>query len=78
VTVSTTSGPCWLEATDASNGQLLWAGTLAPGQSQTVSSPAGLQLRLGNSPVTTVTEGGQVVNLPAGASVVFDLDFQVA
>jgi len=78
VTVSTTSGPCWLEATDASNGQLLWEGTLAPGQSQTVSSPAGLLLRLGNSPVTTVTEGGQVVNLPAGAAVVFDLDFQVA
>ena len=78
VTVSTTSGPCWLEATDASDGQLLWEGTLAPGQSQTVSSPAGLLLRLGNSPVTTVTEGGQVVNLPAGAAVVFDLDFQVA
>jgi len=78
VTVATSGGPCWLEATDSSDGQLLWEGTLAPGESQAIASPAGLVLRLGNSPVTTVTEGGQVVSLPAGAAVVFDLTFQVA
>lgn len=78
VVVSDSSGPCWMEATDSANGQVLWQGTLQPGTSQSIPAGGGLVLRLGNSPAVTLTEGGQAVRLPAGAADVIDLTFVVA
>lgn len=77
VVVATTTGPCWVEATDTTTGRVLWEGTLAPGNSRSIPATAGLLLRLGNSLAASITEGGRSVHLPPGAGDVFDLTFEV-
>ena len=77
VVVSTTTGACWIEATDTTTGRVLWEGTLSPGASQSIPANDGIVLRLGNSLAASVTEGGQSVRLPPGAGDVFELTFEV-
>ncbi len=72
----TATGPCWVEATDPSTGQVLWEGTLQANDSQQVPSTGQVVVRLGQAHNVTVTVGGQQVQLPPGFNTVIDLTFQ--
>ena len=69
------SGPCWVQATVPSTGQVLWTGTLQSGQSQTIPPASGILLRLGNANNVQVTVGSAPVHLPNGFALVFDMTF---
>ena len=69
------SGPCWVEATVPSTGQILWMGTLQSGQSQTIPTTSGALLRLGDANNVQVAVGGAQVHLPSGFALVFDMTF---
>jgi hypothetical protein len=69
------SGPCWVQASVPSTGQVLWTGTLQSGQSQTIASTAGALLRLGDASNVRVSVGSEQVHLPSGFALVFDMTF---
>lgn len=71
----TASGPCWVQATVPSTGQVLWTGTLQSGQSQTIPPAPGVLLRLGNANNVQVTVGSAPVHLPNGFALVFAMTF---
>ncbi len=76
VTIAATQGACWIDAKDAS-GAVIYAGTIASGQSQSVVG-AVATLQLGNPRAVTLTiDGTEVPYAPtAGTSNV--LHFQVS
>jgi len=66
------SGSCWIQARRAGpNGDLLFQGTLVPGQSWTVAGPT--WLRLGNPTAISLTVNGETVSPPATRGTPFDL-----
>ena len=69
------SGPCWVQATVPSTGQVLWTGTLQSGQAQSIPAASGALLRLGDVTNVQVTVGGVPVHLPSGFALVFDMTF---
>jgi hypothetical protein len=69
------TGPCWVEATQASTGNVLWTGTLIPGQSRSIPASGNLFLRLGAANDVSVTMNGEPVVLPTGFHSPFDLSF---
>ncbi|MDE3085985.1 MAG: DUF4115 domain-containing protein [Acidobacteriota bacterium] len=71
----TASGPCWVQATVPSTGQVLWTGTLQSGRAQSIPAASGALLRLGNASNVQVTVGGAPVHLPSGFALVFDMTF---
>ncbi|MDA8275540.1 MAG: DUF4115 domain-containing protein, partial [Actinomycetota bacterium] len=68
------SAPCWIDATEASSGSVLWTGTLHAGGSQSVQSPGTLSLELG-APGATLTVDGTPVSFPAGMHTPFVATF---
>jgi hypothetical protein len=70
------TGPCWVEATEASTGAVVWTGTLASGQSHSIPASGSLFLRLGAADDVTVSLNGEQVLLPAGFQSPFDMRFQ--
>ena len=71
----TASGPCWVQATVPSSGQVLWTGTLQAGHSQTIPVVSGALLRLGDASNVLVAVGSEQVHLPSRYALVFDLTF---
>ena len=66
------SGYCWIQARRAGpNGDLLFQGTLVPGQSWTVAGPT--WLRLGNPTAVGLTVNGETVSPPVARGIPFDL-----
>jgi cytoskeletal protein RodZ len=68
--VQTNTGPCWLDARDAS-GTRLFSGTLSPGQSQSIAgvvtvqlgNPGAVSLTVDGTPVPFAQAGGSPVTL---------------
>ncbi|MGD0321225.1 MAG: DUF4115 domain-containing protein [Acidimicrobiales bacterium] len=72
-----TSGPCWVLATAASTGKVLWTGTMQAGESRQIPATGSLLVRLGADDVT-MSLNGEPVTLPAGHQSPFDVTFQSA
>ncbi|MGC8463229.1 MAG: DUF4115 domain-containing protein [Acidimicrobiales bacterium] len=68
------SAPCWIDATEASSGSVLWTGTLQAGSSQSIRSPGTLSLELG-APGATLTVDGTPVSFPPGMHTPFVATF---
>ena len=64
VSLNSTSGSCWVNVSTAT-GQVLFEGTLAPGQQQQFTGSAALVVRLGNRPVMQLSVNGTPLNLSA-------------
>jgi len=70
------TGPCWVDATEASTGTVVWTGTLQTGQTQAVPATGSLNVRLGAANDVTVTLNGVPVVFPTGFQSPFDMRFQ--
>jgi hypothetical protein len=70
------SGLCWVEATMASTGAVVWTGTLQSGQAHSIPATGSLIVRLGAPNDVDVTLNGTSVLLPSGFASPFDLRFQ--
>jgi hypothetical protein len=71
------SGPCWVMATDARSGAVVWTGTLSAGDRRPLPVTGGLVVRLGSSTVA-ISLNGAPVELPSGFRAPFDMRFQPA
>ncbi len=69
------TGPCWVEATATSTGDVVWTGTLASGQSRSIPATGSLLLRLGAADDVSVTLNGEPVIMPVGFHSPFDMSF---
>jgi hypothetical protein len=69
------TGPCWVEATETSTGNVVWTGTLASGQTQSIPATGSIVLRLGAANDVSVTLNGEQVLLPVGFHSPFDMSF---
>ncbi|HXQ43964.1 MAG TPA: RodZ domain-containing protein [Acidimicrobiales bacterium] len=69
------TGPCWVEATEASTGRVVWTGTLASGQTQAIPATGNLLVRLGAANDVSITLNGEQVILPTGFHSPFDMTF---
>ena len=74
--LSATSGPSWVQATDASTGAVLFIGTLDAGQSHTVTATGPVAVVTGAPSAFAATVNGTPVTLPAGYQAPFTLSFQ--
>ena len=72
------TGPCWVEATTAATGNVVWTGTMTPGQTRSVPATGSLILRLGAPQDVRITLNGSPVVLPAGYQSPFDMRFTSA
>jgi len=72
------SGSCWVLATDTATGTVLWTGTMAGGQSRSLSASGDLAVRLGAASDVRVSMDGTPVQLPSGFQSPFTMTFQVA
>ena len=70
------SASCWVMATQAATGKVVWTGTVAAGQSQSLVVSGTLVVRLGAPGDASVTIDGKPVQLPAGYRSPFDLTFK--
>ncbi len=69
------SAPCWVYATDAAKGTVVWTATMSAGQQHAIEANSALVVRLGSSNVT-VDLNGKPVQFPPGFRVPFNLTFQ--
>ena len=69
------SGPCWVMATDAAKGTVVWTGTLSAGGQHAIPATAALTVQLGSSNVA-VTLDGKPVQLPSGYRIPFNMTFR--
>jgi hypothetical protein len=69
------NGECWIAATDASTGKVLFTGTLFTGQSETVAATGSVTVVAGAPGAFTATVNGAAVVLPPGAQAPFTLTF---
>jgi len=72
------TAPCWVMATDPATGHVVWAGTVAAGESHSLSVTGNLGVQLGAPSDASVTMDGQPVTFPAGFRSPFNLTFQAA
>lgn len=72
------SGACWILAEATSSGDVLWTGTLEPGQTQQIAATGSTSVRLGAAFDVSVSVNGVPVALPSDHGSPFDLDFQAA
>jgi hypothetical protein len=69
------NGECWVSATDASTGKVLYTGVLFTGQSETVAATGSVTVVAGAPGAFTATVNGAAVALPPGAQAPFTLTF---
>ena len=72
------TGPCWVLATDASGGRVLWTGTMGSGQTLTLPAGSGMLLHLGAAWNVTILAAGRPVRLPTGYLSPFEATFTTA
>jgi len=75
VTLTATSGPCWVDATSSATGTTLFSGTLAAGAQQSFSATGPVTLIVGAPTVLHATVDGDAVVLPAGFQTPFTMTF---
>jgi hypothetical protein len=69
------NGECWVSATDASTGKVLYTGVLFTGQSETVAATGSVTVVAGAPGAFTAMVDGATVVLPPGAQAPFTLTF---
>jgi hypothetical protein len=72
--VTTSTGPCWIQAQSTNSGTTLWEGTIPAGSSQTIPGNGGMTIDIGASG-TSITVNGVPVGLPAPLNVPFQATF---
>jgi hypothetical protein len=72
------SALCWVMATQAATGKVVWTGTVPAGGSQSMSASGNLVVELGAPSDVSVTMDGRAVQLPTGFRSPFDLTFEAA
>jgi len=75
ISVSAARGSSWVFATDAA-GAVLFTGSLAQGQSKTISSPDKVNLRLGNAGAVDISVNGKAVGSLGAVGQVVDRTFE--
>jgi Domain of unknown function (DUF4115) len=69
------TGLCWVQATQASTGAIVWTGTLESGQTRAIAATGSLFLRLGAANDVDVSVNGEQVLMPTGFQSPFDMNF---
>jgi hypothetical protein len=75
VTLTTTSGACWVDATSSATGTTLFSGTLAAGAQHSFSATGPVTLIVGAPTVLHTTVDGDAVDLPPGFQTPFTMSF---
>jgi Domain of unknown function (DUF4115) len=70
-----TSGPCWVDVTNSTTRATLYAGTLQPGQTQSLNADAPVTVIIGAPTVLAVAVNGSSVALPSGFDTPFTMRF---
>jgi hypothetical protein len=73
--LSAKNGECWISATEASNGAVLFTGVLSSGQSHTVTATGPVTVVAGAPAAFAATINGVAVQLPFGFQAPFTLKF---
>jgi hypothetical protein len=71
----TSTGDCWVYATLASTGTVLWTGDLLQGQAQALTGTGEIDVQLGHANTMTETLNGTPVEYPAQFQAVFTMKF---
>ena len=74
LTVSTSTGPCWIQAQSTDSGTTLWEGTIPAGSSQNITGNGGMTIDIGASG-TSITVNSVPVALPSPLNVPFQATF---
>jgi hypothetical protein len=75
VTLTATSGACWVDATSSATGTTLFSGTLAAGVQHSFSATGPVTLIVGAPTVLHTTVDGDAVVLPPGFQTPFTMSF---
>jgi hypothetical protein len=75
VTLTATSGACWVDATSTSTGSTLFSGTLVPGAQRSFNASGPVTLIVGAPTVLHATVDGDAVVLPPGFQTPFTMSF---
>ena len=75
VTLTATSGACWVDATSSATGTTLFSGTLAAGVQYSFSATGPVTLIVGAPTVLHATVDGDAVVLPPGFQTPFTMSF---
>jgi hypothetical protein len=75
VTLTATSGACWVDATSSASGATLFSGTLAAGVQRSFSATGPVTLIVGAPTVLHATVDGDAVALPPGFQTPFTMSF---
>jgi Domain of unknown function (DUF4115) len=76
LSVAATAGECWVQATNAASGSVLFTATLFPGQSHTIAATGPVTVIAGAPGSFAATVNGSAVALPLGYQAPFTLTFQ--
>lgn len=76
LTLSATSGDCWVSATDTSTGDVLFTGVLTAGQSHTVAATGPVTIVSGAPAAFAATVNGVAVQLPFGFQAPFTMNLE--
>jgi Domain of unknown function (DUF4115) len=75
LSLSVTSGACWVEVTSSVSGATLFAGTLEPGQEHSLDATGPVNVMLGAPTVFVASINGETVALPPGFQTPFTMSF---
>jgi hypothetical protein len=75
LTMSATSAQCWVSATEAGSGTVLFTGVLNPGQTQSVTGTGAVALVVGAPNAFTANIDGTAVSFPFGFQAPFTMQF---
>jgi hypothetical protein len=78
LSLSATTSECWVEATDATNGSVLFTATLFPGQSHAIAAVGPLTVIAGAPSAFSATVNGSALTLPPGYQAPFTLNVVTA
>jgi hypothetical protein len=78
LTMSATTSECWVQATEAGSGTVLFSGVLNAGQTQTVSGVGAVSLIVGAPNSFAANINGTSVSFPFGYQAPFTMQFLVA
>jgi len=78
LTLAATTGECWVEATNAATGAVLFTTTLLAGQSHAIAATGPVTVIAGAPGAFSATVNGAPVTLPPGNQAPFTLVFETA
>ena len=73
--MSATSSYCWVQATEAGSGYVLYSGTLTPGQTESVTVTGAVSLIVGAPDTFAANINGTSVSFPFGFQAPFTMEF---